>query len=210
MFISFEGGEGAGKTTQAKKLVCYLKASGYRVIYTREPGGTALGGKLRHVLQDSASAVTPLAELLLYAADRAQHVEQVIIPALRAEEIVVCDRYCDAGVAYQGYGRGLELDMIERINRWAVQGILPDLTILLDIAPEAGLARIMSDKKPLDRLEREQLDFHQRVRAGYLKLAAQQPRRFRVIDANRDVPVVSEHILNEIKPLLLSPAVGTY
>ncbi len=202
MFISFEGGEGAGKTTQAKKLVSYLKDSGYRVTHTREPGGTVLGEKLRQVLQDTSSEVTPQAELMLYAADRAQHIEQVIMSALEAQEVVVCDRYCDATVAYQGYGRGLDLHMIERLNAWVTKGLFPDVTFLLDIAPEDGLARIMRDRRPLDRLEREQLDFHKRVRGAYLKLAGKQPKRFRIIDANQDVFTVSEHIIREITSLL--------
>ena len=202
MFISFEGGEGSGKTTQAVKLAQYLKDSGFCVTLTREPGGTALGVTLRNVLQGLSAEITPQAELLLYAADRAQHVKEVIEPALKAEKIVICDRYCDASLAYQGAGRGLDLALIQRINDWATCGILPQLTILLDIKPEIGLGRIISQQKPLDRLEREAAGFHRRVREGYLKLAAQQPERFRVIPADKDISTVSNYILKAVKPLL--------
>lgn len=202
MFISFEGCEGSGKTTQAAGLAQYLKDSGCSVILTNEPGGTNLGTALRKVLQDSPSEITPEAELLLYAADRAQHVEEVIRPAQDAGSIVVCDRYCDSTVAYQGYGRGLDLDMIGRVNDWVTRGVLPQLTFLLDIEPGIGLGRIAENKNPLDRLEREKIGFHERVREGYLALAARQPHRFRVIPADRDFSTVSSEILKAVKPLL--------
>ncbi len=198
MFISFEGCEGSGKTTQAARLARHLRDSGCSVTLTKEPGATDLGSALRDVLQGSSSEITPKAEFLLYAADRAQHVREIIEPALEAGSVVICDRYCDSTVAYQGYGRGLDLDMIGRVNDWVTRGILPQLTFLLDIEPGIGLNRITENKKTLDRLEREDIGFHERVRDGYLKLAARQPHRFRVIPADRDVSAISSDILNPI------------
>jgi dTMP kinase len=202
VFISFEGGDGSGKSTQAQKLAQYFRDSGRDVLLTREPGGTALGAKLRDLLQGLSLEITPQAELLLYAADRTQHVKEVIRPALEAGKVVICDRYCDATVAYQGYGRKMDLELIQRINEWVTQGILPRLTLLLDIEPEIGLGRIVGSRKPLDRLEREKAEFHQRVRDGYLKLAAQQSHRFKIIPAEGDISTVGSYILEQVKPLL--------
>jgi dTMP kinase len=202
VLISFEGGDGSGKTTQAGELARYLEDAGFRVLLTREPGGTPLGEKLRGMLQDSSLEITPQAELLLYAADRAQQVREVIEPALKAGYTVISDRYSDASLAYQGYGRGLDLDVIRRINDWITRGILPQLTLLLDIEPEVGLRRIAKAGKPLDRLEREDKEFHQRVREGYLELAARQPHRFRVIPAEGDAAAVGARVLEQVRLLL--------
>ncbi|MEB3330111.1 MAG: dTMP kinase [Candidatus Sericytochromatia bacterium] len=182
-FITLEGPEGAGKSTQLPQLAKWLEVAGHAVVATKNPGGTPIGGQLREVLLKPANQdLNPLAELLLYAADRAQHVEELVRPALAQGSIVLCDRYTDSTLAYQGYGRGLDLALIAQLNTIATRGLRPDLTLLLDLPPAEGLARVRASRR-VDRLEVEALAFHERLRAGYLELAAAEPRRFVVVDA---------------------------
>lgn len=180
MFIALEGGEGSGKSTQARLLANALHDAGRPVILTREPGGTDLGRHIRTLLLDG-TAPSPRAEALLYAADRAHHVDTVIRPALNRGETVITDRYIDSSLAYQGAGRSLWAAGIRRLSDWAADGLYPDLTILLDIDPAAGLPR--ATRTGSDRIERETLDFHQRVRHGFLLLARADPGRYLIIDA---------------------------
>ena len=181
LFITFEGGEGCGKSTQARALYRRVSASSIPVILTHEPGGTPFGEQARRSLKRiSNSPLSPLAELFLVAASRVQLVEEVIRPSLEANTTVICDRYTDSTLAYQGYGRGIDLDTIQAINDTATRGLSSDLVILLDIPVEVGLARKGSDRR--DRFEREDLTFHQRVREGYLKMADADPGRWLVID----------------------------
>ena len=206
-FITFEGIEGCGKTTQLRRLAAGLQVAGHAVRLTREPGGCAIADTLRALLLDSANrAMAPNTELLLYAAARAQHVAEVIRPALEAGGIVLCDRFSDATLAYQGYGRGLDPEMIAELNRVATGGLAPDVTLLLDLPVEDGLARARernadSDGPDEGRFEAEALAFHQRVRDGYLKLAAAEPR-IRVIDARGDQAMVAARIDAALAPLL--------
>lgn len=198
-FITFEGIEGSGKTTQIETLRRHLESDGQRVLTTREPGGCPIADAIRAILLDSAnSALVPRAELLLYAASRAQHVEQVIRPALAAGTIVLCDRFADATVAYQGGGRGLDAGLVAEINTLAAAGLVPDLTLLFDMPVEVGLSRARHRNQhasPRDegRFEMEELDFHQRVRAAYLALAERGPR-FRVVDATGPAGVVAARV----------------
>jgi len=186
LFITLEGPDGSGKTTQAHLLAEWLAAQRYPLLTTREPGGTRIGEAIREVLHDCAhTEMAPQAEILLYSAARAQHVAEVIRPALAAGKIVLCDRYFDSTYAYQGYGRALPLEALRAITSFAVQGLIPDLTLYLDVSPEVGLQRRARSGEALNRLDREALEFHKRVRAGYLELAAAEPSRWRIIDANR-------------------------
>jgi len=192
-FITFEGIEGCGKSTQAGLLSTMLvSAGGYETIITREPGGCPIADKIRSILLDAENrALVPLAELLLYAAARAQHVEEVIKPALASGKIVICDRFTDATTAYQGYGRSLDLGLIDEMNRIASGGVTPDMTILLDCAEEVGLRRAMArinsaEGAREERFELESLRFHRAIREGYLRLAAAAPERFVVIDGTLD------------------------
>jgi dTMP kinase len=186
-FITFEGCEGCGKSTQAHRLFEHLKNIGHKTVITREPGGTRFAEGIRRILLDPANTIVPLAELLLYEAGRAQHADEFILPALKAGHIVICDRFIDATIAYQGYGRGLDIATIRKLNTIAAYGLVPDLTIYLDIPVTTGLARAKGiDKDSLaggtgDRIERESLPFHRRVRKGYLALAEKEQRRIKVI-----------------------------
>lgn len=204
LFITLEGLEGSGKTTQQEYIVNELKARGFDVLLTREPGATRLGKKIRQLLLDPDwSEMTPRAEILLFAADRAQHVEEIVKPALKAGKIVISDRYYDSNLAYQGYGRGLNIELVKKINLWAVDYLKPDLTFFLDLPVEVGLARARAQSvdKLGDRLEREELNFYQRIRAGYLELAKDSDR-FRIIDANRTIEEVKTDILDEIEGMI--------
>jgi dTMP kinase len=199
-FITLEGPEGSGKTTQLPLLVDWLHEQGYTVEVTREPGGTDIGDQIRDVLHDPVNAaMDATAEILLYSADRAQHVTQCIRPALAAGKIVVSDRYYDSTLAYQGYGRGLDLEMLRTITAFATGGLKPDLTLYLDIVPEEGLQRRQAGGEEWNRLDAETLDFHQRVRAGYMQLIAQEPERWVVIDAARSVEEVQEEIRAQVE-----------
>ncbi|MFT0812880.1 dTMP kinase [Synechococcus sp. OH20] len=197
MFITLEGGEGAGKTTQQSLLAEQLQQEGYACLCTREPGGTALGKVLRELLLHG-DPMTPLAELLLYAADRAEHVSKVIAPALAAGQVVICDRYTDSTLAYQGYGRGLDLGQIRQLNHLATGGLQPHLTLWLDLAPEVGLARSHLG----DKLEQEHLKFHRRVYQGFQALAAAEPQRTVRIDAEGSPAEVAARIWSVVKPRL--------
>src|SRR5512135_2114961 len=200
IFITFEGIEGSGKSTQITKLAEHLKALSHPVRLTREPGGTTIGDQVRKILLDPANTpLVPRAELLLYAAARAQHLEELILPALKAGSIVLCDRFSDATLAYQGYGRELDTELIRALDRITTSGIKPHLTVLLDIDASAGVgrARGRNRRDGLEseaRFENEALAFHERVRAGYLALAAQESARFRVVDASRRPDEVQEAI----------------
>ena len=199
-FITLEGIEGSGKTTQIALLAAWLREQGREVVQTREPGGCGIADAVRAILLDSAnSAMKPRTELLLYAAARAQHVEEVVRPALARGAVVLCDRFTDATLAYQGYGRGLELQLIENLNAIAAGACRPDLTLLLDLPVEAGLGRALAriaatSGEREDRFEREALAFHQRVREGYLELARREPGRFRVVSAEGPPAAVAERL----------------
>ncbi|MBX9671693.1 MAG: dTMP kinase [Candidatus Obscuribacterales bacterium] len=188
-FITLEGPEGAGKTTQVKLLAKQLQRFDVPFIVTRDPGGTPLGKQIRRILLTPGS-VAPMAELLLYQADRAQHVEELIKPALQEGKLVLCDRYIDSSIAYQGYGRQIDLDLIGRLNQLSTGGLMPVLTILFDIPSEDGLSRLHPGKE--DRIEQEALDFHTRVRQGYLSQAEKEPNRFRVLDATKPLTTVQD------------------
>ncbi|HTU05780.1 MAG TPA: dTMP kinase, partial [Trebonia sp.] len=203
LFIAFEGGEGSGKTTQARLISIWLREQGFDVVTTHEPGATKIGMRLRALLLDTAHAgMSPHAEALMYAADRAEHVASVIQPALDRGAVVITDRYIDSSLAYQGTGRGLRSADIARLNSWATGGRTPDLTILLDMPPEAGLGR---RARSADRLEAEPLEFHHRVRAGFLALARAEPSRYLVLDANRPVDEISQQIKDRIREILPDP-----
>ncbi|WP_336625321.1 MULTISPECIES: dTMP kinase [unclassified Microbacterium] len=183
LWITFEGGDGAGKTTQASLLERWLRDEGRTVVRTREPGGTEVGVLIRDIVLHHRGDVAPRAEALLYAADRAHHVATLVRPALARGEIVIQDRYLDSSVAYQGAGRVLDAAQIRDLSLWATEDALPDLTVLLDLDPASARARLDADDKPFDRLESEQADFHARVRKAFLELAAAEPERFLVLDA---------------------------
>ena len=204
-FITFEGGEGCGKSTQQRLLTRRLEAAGLTVRSLREPGGTIVGEAVRSVLLDPEhSGLDATAEVLLYEAARAQLVAEVIEPALEAGEIVLCDRYFDSSTAYQGHARGLPLDQIESLNRIATGGLLPDRTLLLDIDAVLGIQRATSNGA--DRLEAEDIAFHERVRAGFLQIAAENSDRVRVIDASGEVEDVAVRVADAVTDLL--PAAG--
>jgi dTMP kinase len=203
VFIALEGGEGAGKTTQARLLAIWLREQGYDVVNTREPGATKVGMRLRAVLLDTAHAgLSARAETLLYAADRAEHVATVIVPALDRGSVVVTDRYVDSSLAYQGAGREQPAAEVAQLNQWATGGLVPDLTVLLDMPPAAGLGR---RARSADRLEAEPLDFHERVRAGFLSLARAEPQRYLVLDASRPASELSREIQERIRDMLPDP-----
>jgi len=199
VFITLEGGEGVGKTTQQALLALQLRQAGYPCLCTREPGGTALGRALREILLHG-DPLTPLAELFLYAADRAEHVQKCILPALAAGQVVVCDRFTDSTLAYQGYGRGLDLQQVRQLNHLATGGLQPHLTLWLDLPPEVGLAR----SGLADRLEQERLEFHRRVHQGFQALAAAEPQRIVRIDAEGSPLEVAARIWSVVKPRLLA------
>lgn len=200
--ISFEGGDGSGKSTQLRLLASYLATQGKVCLCTREPGGTTLGRMIRQVLLEvGGEEISSATELFLYLADRAQHVQEVIQPALKGERLVLCDRFTDSTLAYQGYGRGVDLDMLRRLNQIASYGIAPDVTFLLDCPVEVGLSRAShrvvgrrSGKRREDRFEREKVEFHEKVRRGFLKLARAEPERFYLLDASRSIQEVHEEI----------------
>lgn len=185
MFITLEGPEGSGKTSQIPRLAEALRAAGYKVLTTREPGGTLIGDQIRKVLFDLGNkAMQPRSEILLFQASRAQLVDEVIRPAIDAGEVVLCDRYADSTMAYQGYGHGVDLAQLAELVRFATGGLKPDLTLFFDISPEAGLRRRDADGN-WNRLDDYDADFHQRVYAGYQELIAAEPQRWEVVDATR-------------------------
>jgi len=192
-FITLEGPEGAGKTTQVKLLSKALTNLDVPHVVTRDPGGTPLGKQVRRILLTPGMEVAPMAELLLYQADRAQHVAEVIRPALEAGKLVLCDRFVDSSIAYQGYGRNIDIKLIKDLNELSTGGLRPLMTILFDIQSEDGLSRLHPGAE--DRIEREAIDFHKRVRSGYLALAEAEPERWRILDAAKPLTTVQEQFM---------------
>lgn len=202
LFIVFEGGEGCGKSTQATLLLRRLERQGVPAILTREPGGTTLGNEIRRLLMKKRDpAISPRAELFLFAASRVQLVDELIHPALREDRVVICDRFTYSTTVYQGHGRGLDLEAVEAINSMATGNLKPDLTILLDMPSEEGLRRKRSLK---DRFEVEDLSFHHRVREGYLKMASAEPDRWLLVDASLPKTMIAEIIWDKVSRLLPS------
>lgn len=188
LFITLEGIDFCGKTTQARMLTSFMRGKKYDVLLIREPGGDQISEKIRKVLlSERNSGITSLTELLLYEASRAQLTQKVILPALKEGKTVICDRYSDSTLAYQGYGRGLDKKTISYLNQISTMGLSPDLTILLDVPVETSFERRKKEKRKKDRLEKERFEFHQRIREGYLKIARQNPKRIKVIDGTEDV-----------------------
>jgi dTMP kinase len=202
IFISFEGPEGSGKSTHIARLADYLRDAGVSLQLTREPGGSPLGVAFRRILLEQGDGLTPLSELFLYEADRAQHVQDVIKPALAAGKVVLCDRFTDSTIAYQGWGRGLDRKAIQTLNAIAAQNLQPDLTILLDVPVERGLKLAHAKKKGHDRLERAGFPFHRRVRAGFLAMARAQPKRFCVIPQQDEIDATQTMIRDKVTAFL--------
>ncbi|MEX1078504.1 MAG: dTMP kinase [Homoserinimonas sp.] len=201
LFITFEGGDGSGKTTQARFLADWLQASGRTVMHTREPGGTELGLELREIVLHRRGAISPRAEALIYAADRAHHIATKVRPAIERGDVVIQDRYLDSSVAYQGAGRVLDGTEVRNLSLWATEGFMPALTVLLDLEGTAGRDRLQRRTK-YDRLESEEADFHARVRAGYLELAAAEPERFLVLNATDSMESIAAAIRARVEALL--------
>jgi dTMP kinase len=208
-FITFEGVEGCGKSTQIKLIADALRIEGRDVLATEEPGGSDIGKELRRLLLNrSQIKISSEAELLLFMADRAQHVREMILPALDENRIVLCDRFSDATIAYQGFGRGMDLKEIENLNRFACADLKPDLTFLFDISVEEGIARAMKRmanaelSKREDRFESEEINFHERVRKGYLKLAQNEAARFRIVDGSKGIEEVHAAVWAEINKII--------
>jgi dTMP kinase len=206
-FITFEGVEGSGKTTQIRLAGEFLREKGLPVLMTQEPGGTPLGERIREILLNQAGFdISGEAEVLLFAAARAQHTDAVILPALETGKVILCDRFSDATIAYQAYGRGLPLEAVRKICRFASRGLSPRLTLLFDLPVEKGLERAFrriagrEEASREDRFEREHLDFHRRIREGYLTIARQEPGRVKIIDASRDI----ESTRREVRAILSS------
>ena len=204
IWITLEGGDGAGKTTQAALLEEWLREQGRAVVRTREPGGTEVGTLVRDIVLHHRGDIAPRAEALLYAADRAHHVATHVRPALERGDVVIQDRYLDSSVAYQGAGRVLDGAEIRALSLWATEGALPDVTVLLDLAPDLARGRLDADDKPFDRLEAEKSAFHERVRAAFLGLAAAEPGRFLVVDASRPVEEIAAAIRERVGVALSS------
>ena len=200
MFITLEGPEGSGKTTAVNAAVAELEKRGYSIVRTREPGGTPIAEQIRNVILDKANtAMDPRTEALLYAASRRQHLVEKVWPAVKEGKIVICDRYLDSSLAYQGGARGLGIDNILNINMFATEGTFPDLTLLFDIDPEVGLARIAANaSREVNRLDLEKLDFHKNVRNTFLDLAKRYPDRFVIIDASKSQEEVARATLDVI------------
>ena len=200
MFITFEGPDGSGKSTQLRMLASALREEGIDIITTREPGGTEIGDQIRAVIMNMKNkAMDPRTELLLFNASRAQLVEELIRPSLAAGKIILCDRYADSTMAYQGYGHGLDRDELRRLLNFATGGLKPDLTLLFDISAEAGLKRRLSNHDEWNRMDDYALQFHERVRGGFHELAAADPERWVVIDADRDPGVIHAEVLDIVK-----------
>lgn len=202
LFVTFEGGDGVGKTTQAALLDAWLTSVGRTVVRTREPGGTEVGVLIRDIVLHHRGEVAPRAEALLYAADRAHHIETLVRPALERGEVVIQDRYLDSSVAYQGAGRVLGRDEVRELSLWATGGLLPDVTVLLDLDPASARERLDAADKPFDRLESEKEHFHARVREEFLSLAAAEPDRFLVLDAALPPDELAAAVRARVEPLL--------
>ncbi|GAA4785236.1 dTMP kinase [Microbacterium gilvum] len=205
LWVTFEGGDGVGKTTQARLLQEALEAEGRTVVRTREPGGSDVGRLVRDIVLHHRGDIAPRAEALLYAADRAHHVATVVRPAIGRGEVVIQDRYLDSSVAYQGAGRVLDAGEVRALSLWAAEGALPDVTVLLDLDPAAARRRLDADDKPFDRLEAEKEEFHARVRDAFLALAADEPARFLVLDASRPVTELAGAVRARVAAALDAP-----
>jgi dTMP kinase len=203
LFVTFEGGDGSGKSTQSKLLIDWLESEGRTVLTTREPGGTDLGEEFREIVLHRRGEMAPRAEALLYAADRAHHIATKVRPALERGEVVVQDRYLDSSVAYQGAGRVLDPAEVRSLSLWATEGLLPDVTVLLDLDAAAGQSRLAESRTRYDRLESAGDDFHARVRTAYLELAAAEPQRFLVLDAALAVDELAAAIRQRIAQKLV-------
>lgn len=202
VWITFEGGDGAGKTTQATLLEEWLSAQGRTVVRTREPGGTEVGDLVRDIVLHHRGDIAPRAEALLYAADRAHHVATLVRPALARGEVVIQDRYLDSSVAYQGAGRVLDAAEIRALSLWATEDALPDVTVLLDLDPASARRRLDAADKPFDRLEAEKAEFHERVRRAFLALAADEPDRFLVLDAALPAEALADAVRTRVADLV--------
>lgn len=201
-FITFEGGDGSGKTTQIALLARWLETKGHRVCVTREPGGTDLGQELREIILHSTGFIAPRAEALLYAADRAHHIHTVVRPALERNEIVIQDRYLDSSIAYQGAGRVLDPEEVEGLSLWATENLLPDVTFVLDVPAAVAKERQDQAERKFDRLEAEALDFHERVRQAYLERAREDSLRIVVIDGTASVEDIHQIIQQKVSDLV--------
>ena len=192
LFITFEGADGCGKTTQLMLLAKYLKAQGREVVVTREPGARGLGEKIREILLNYDGEVSSRAEAVMFLADRAQHIDVIVNPAIKSGKIVLCDRHTDSSVAYQGYGRRLDIDEIKRLNSIATNGKKPDMTLIFDIDVETSMARVGDTK---DRMESAGIEFFNRVRNGYLEIAKQEPNRVKVLDASKSIEEIHKNVI---------------
>jgi dTMP kinase len=202
LFVTFEGGDGVGKSTQVRLLAAWLEGLGETVVSTREPGGTDVGLEVRELVLHHRGDIAPRAEALLYAADRAHHIATLVRPALERNEVVIQDRYIDSSVAYQGAGRVLDAAEVRSLSLWATENLLPDVTILLDLDESLARQRLTSADKVFDRLESEKSEFHERVRSGFLAMAAAEPERFLVLNAAASVEELAASIQARIEPLL--------
>ena len=205
IFLTFEGLDGSGKTTQLSLLANHLRGLGFEVVSTCEPGGTILGRRIREILLDEDAPVAPLAELLLFAADRAQHVEMLVRPALERGAIVISDRYSDATIAYQGAGRGFASATVKQIIKFATSGLKPDLTLFFDVPVGESISRTnhrVTEGVAKNRLDSEAAEFHQKVRAAYLEIAEREPKRFRVVDAKRSITDIQKNVLQIVTDFL--------
>ncbi|MGO1235252.1 MAG: dTMP kinase [Microbacterium gubbeenense] len=202
LWVTFEGGDGSGKTTQAELLREWLEAEGRSVVRTREPGGTEVGATIREIVLHHRGDLGTRAEALLFAADRSHHIDTLVRPALERGEVVIQDRYLDSSVAYQGAARALGAEEVRDLSLWATSNALPDVTVLLDIDPAGARARLDADDKPFDRLESEKAEFHARVREAFLALAQADPARFLVLDATLPPETLAERIRERLTPLL--------
>jgi dTMP kinase len=202
VFITFEGGDGSGKTTQISLLQTWLLNKGHTVVVTREPGGTDLGNQLRDIILHSTGFIAPRAEALLYAADRSHHIHTLVRPALERGDVVVQDRYFDSSVAYQGAGRVLDATEVRELSLWATERLMPHLTILLDVPADVAKARQLGDERRFDRLEAEAQDFHERVRESYLALAEAEPDRFLVLDGTGSVESIHQAITTRVSDVV--------
>ena len=203
MFITLEGIEGSGKTTQLEHIIKFMNDGNYEYVVTREPGGTEIGKKIRAILLNpDTKDLNSLTELLLYAADRVQHVKEIILPSLESGKTVICDRFFDATTVYQGFARGLDIEMIRKLHEFILGGLKPDITLLFDLSPETGLKRAWSQitsggRSGLEtRFEKEKISFHEKIREGYLKIAESEPERFHIIDASKNINQVKKEIID--------------
>lgn len=207
LFITVEGLDGSGKTTQIRLLKELLVSMGYEVVLTREPGGTNIGEKVRSIILDPANTdMEPMTEMLLYASARAQLVAKVIRPSLEDGKMVICDRFVDSSIVYQGFGRGIDLKIVEDVNSFALDGIMPDITFFFDICPTAALKRRTAED--MDRIEREQIDFHEKVYSGYKKLAEMYPERIKAINSERPVDEIFKDVRENILFILNKTTTG--